>query len=113
MTRGVIVLTPFPFADLSSVKKRPALVVSSSHRAGNEIILAFIGTYKGHRLRADDLLLHNGAIAFVQSGLKVDSFVRLGKLLTVIDTILLGEIGQLPDELMLEIDEKLRHMLAL
>ena len=33
MTKGTIVLTPFPFTDLSTVKKRPAIIVSSSEKA--------------------------------------------------------------------------------
>ncbi|QII12999.1 hypothetical protein KsCSTR_36200 [Candidatus Kuenenia stuttgartiensis] len=32
MTKGTIVLTPFPFTDLSTVKKCPAVIVSSSEK---------------------------------------------------------------------------------
>jgi hypothetical protein len=44
MTRGKIVLTPFPFTDLSGGKVRPAVVVSNSLRGGADVILAFIST---------------------------------------------------------------------
>ncbi|KKO20220.1 MAG: hypothetical protein DCC43_05905 [Candidatus Brocadia sp.] len=32
MTKGTIVLTPFPFTDLSAIKRRPAVIVSSSEK---------------------------------------------------------------------------------
>jgi hypothetical protein len=42
LTRGSIVLAIYPFADLSSAKRWPALVVSASDRPGRDCILAFI-----------------------------------------------------------------------
>jgi hypothetical protein len=44
MRRGAVVLTPFPFTDLSGQKVRPALVVSRSDRGGRDVLLAFITT---------------------------------------------------------------------
>ena len=32
MTKGTIVLTPFPFTDLFTIKRRPAVIVSSSEK---------------------------------------------------------------------------------
>lgn len=38
-----IVLVPFPFTDLSTTKKRPALIVSpTEYNYGNEIVIAFV-----------------------------------------------------------------------
>jgi len=42
MKRGTVVLTPFPFTNLSGQKVRPAVVVSRSDRQGRDILLAFI-----------------------------------------------------------------------
>jgi hypothetical protein len=41
LKRGSVVLAIYPFTDLSSAKRRPALVVSASDRPGRDCILAF------------------------------------------------------------------------
>lgn len=39
---GAIVLTDFPFTDLSSVKRRPALVVSTNNARRCDVVVAYI-----------------------------------------------------------------------
>ena len=55
MKRGTVVLTPFPFTDLSGTKVRPAVVVSPSDRPGEDVILAFISSVKPPTLLPTDL----------------------------------------------------------
>ena len=51
MKRGTIILTPFPFTDLTKNKVRPALVVSSNKRNDNDVIIAFISSvFRSHKL---------------------------------------------------------------
>jgi hypothetical protein len=42
LKRGTIVLAIYPFTDLSSAKRRPALVVSATERPDRDCILSFI-----------------------------------------------------------------------
>ncbi len=79
MKRGTIVLTPYPFTDLSGQKVRPALVVSRSDRSGSDAVLAFITTYRGHTLLPTDMLIENSHPAFTQTGLKKSSVIKLDK----------------------------------
>ena len=55
MKRGTVVLTPFPFTDLSGQKVRPALVVSRSDRPDPDVLLAFITSKSPPTLASSDL----------------------------------------------------------
>lgn len=113
MKRGTIILTPFPFTDLSGQKVRPALTVSRSDRSGSDVILAFITRFQGGPLLATDLLLETTHADFARTGLKTSSVVKLDKLVTIEQSILLGELGSLSDELLRQVDQRLRHALEL
>ncbi|MBM4047228.1 MAG: type II toxin-antitoxin system PemK/MazF family toxin [Planctomycetes bacterium] len=111
MKRGAIVLTPFPFTDLSGRKVRPALVVSRSDRPGSDVVLAFISSYRGQPLLATDLFVENTHPDFGRTGLKATSVIKRDKLVTVDTSILLGELGELPFVLLREADTRLRYAL--
>jgi len=44
MKRGTIVLTQFPFTDLSSTKRRPAIIVSKVNEDKDDAIVEFISS---------------------------------------------------------------------
>jgi len=114
MKRGTIVLSPFPFTDLSGKKVRPALVVSRTDRPGSDVLLAFLTSYRSQSLLLpSDLLLLDSDPDFVLTGLKASALVKLDKLVTVEKSILLGELGELSPALMHQADNKLRHALGL
>lgn len=113
MKRGTLVLTPFPFTDLSGQKVRPAVVVSRSDRQGRDVLLAFITGQRPSVLSDTDLLIEDSHPDFRQTGLKKSSVIKLDKLVTVETSILLGELGELSVALLQAMDEKLRYALAL
>lgn len=113
MRRGTIVLTPFPFTDLSGQKVRPAVVVSRSDRPGRDVVLAFITSHRGQSLSPTDLLIEESHPDFRQTGLKTRSVVKLDKVVTVESAILLGELGELSAALLEQVDVKLRYALGL
>lgn len=113
MTRGTVVLTPFPFTDLSGRKVRPAVVVSRSDRSGSDVVLAFITTYHDGNLTNADLLIRRDDPDFQLTGLKVDSVVKCDKLVTIDSSVLLGELGTLSDTLLRKIDSGLKYALGL
>lgn len=113
MRRGTVVLTPFPFTDLSGRKVRPAVLVSRSDRTGSDVILAFITSHRDQELSAADLLVEQTDPDFAQTGLKVDSVIKCDKLVTVDTSVLLGEIGELSKHLIDELDQKLKYALEL
>jgi len=56
LKRGSVVLAIYPFTDLSSAKRRPALAVLATGRPGRDCILAFITSRTSH-IEATDLML--------------------------------------------------------
>ena len=112
MTRGTIVLTPFPFTDLSGQKTRPSVVVSGSRVRGEDIVIAFISSVM-RDVGETDLLISRDHPDFKVTGLKRDSIVRLGKLATISRKIVLGRLGDLPRDLLEDVNRKLRIALDL
>ena len=74
---GSIVLTRFPFTDLSGAKRRPALVVSRDNERRSDLIVCFI--ISTPRAGPDMASL----AAAPGTGLKVPSLVRYDKLATL------------------------------
>lgn len=111
MRRGTVVLTPFPFTDLSGARVRPAVIVSRSDRSGDDVVLAFVSSVIPPRPLPTDLVLDSSHPQFRETGLKVPSIVKCDKLATVQRGIILGELGQLSASLLRELDQRLRHAL--
>ena len=91
---GSIVLTRFPFTDLSGGKLRPALVVSRENSRRTDLVLAFI-TSKQQSANMPD------AAAILPSkanGPKVSSWVRFDKLATLENQVVAGKIGDAEPE---------------
>ena len=91
---GNVVLVPFPYADLSGGKMRPAVVVSADPQ-GPELILAFITSVMTNRSpRGAEVSLLHGDPEFRLSGLRADSLIRLDKLVTLSATIVSRRLGR-------------------
>ena len=86
---GSIVLTRFPFTDLSGAKRRPALVVSRDNERRSDLIVCFITS----TLRAGRDIASLAATP--RTGLKVPSVVRFDKLATLDRAVIAGKIGTL------------------
>ncbi|MFZ2303227.1 MAG: type II toxin-antitoxin system PemK/MazF family toxin [Minisyncoccia bacterium] len=85
--KGDIVVIPFPFSDLSKVKKRPAFVVSGL--SGDDVILCQI-TSKKTKDKYSILLLKTD---FAKGSLLVDSNIRPNRIFTADKSIILYKVG--------------------
>src|SRR5438270_13036050 len=91
--QGDVVLVPFPFADLTGQKIRPAVIVSSDPQ-GPELILAFITSVLTNRsTRGAEVELLRGDAEFPVAGLKADSLIRLDKLVTLSRGVISRRLG--------------------
>jgi mRNA interferase MazF len=114
MKHGKIVLTPFPFTDLTRNKVRPAVIVSSSLTNSKDVILAFISTvFDDSNLSPTDELLLATDTDFAVAGLKKSSVFKMDKLATIERSILLGEIGEVSADLQIRLNKKLKIALNL
>jgi mRNA interferase MazF len=87
---GSIVLTRFPFTDLSGDKRRPALVVSRDNDRRSDLIVCFITSVPRSGPDMAPLAATPG------TGLKVPSVVRFDKLATLDRTVIAGKLGDAP-----------------
>ncbi len=114
MKRRKIVLTPFPFTDLSRNKVRPALIISSTLTNNADVIVAFISTiFDASKLSPNDELILDTDTDFAATGLKKSSVFKMDKLATLERSILLGELGETSDALQTKLDKKLKIALGL
>jgi len=87
--KGDIVITPFPFSDLKSKIRRPALVVANLK--GEDLILCQI-TSKNH---PDPYQIILNKTDFSNGGLNIDSFIKPSILFTLRDSIILYRAGRI------------------
>ena len=89
--KGEVVVLPFPFSDLSSSKRRPALVIVPLQ--GDDVILCMI-TSKTVRDSNAIPLAHTD---FAGGGLPRSSYVRPNRLFTADSRIVIRSVGKLTD----------------
>jgi mRNA interferase MazF len=84
---GAIVLTAFPFTDLSASKRRPALVISTDNARRTDVVVAYI-TSATQAWRDSAPIDPTPA-----NGLKLSSRVRFDKIATIDKAIIAGRLG--------------------
>ena len=94
LTRGDIVLAAFPFADLSSTKRRPAVIIAVDTVRG-DFTLAFITSQQAASAGADEVTILPSHAEFPATGLTVSSKIRAGKLVTLAPRLLTRRLGRL------------------
>lgn len=110
MIKNSIVLVPFPFADFSVSKVRPALCLTSEIGKYNHVIIAFISSKIPEDLIDSDLLIKEHSEHAVGTGLTVDSVIRLHKMVTIPKTLIKRRLGSVTPILRIEINRKIRQL---
>jgi mRNA interferase MazF len=103
MNKGTIILTPFPFTDLSGHKVRPALILHN-HKSGEDCIAVFISSVIQKTKSPFDIKV----LPSDHNGLKVKSVIKVGKIATLQRKVVLGEVGMLESSILKEVDVKLK-----
>lgn len=90
--KGDVVVVPFPFSDLSSSKKRPALVLADLY--GDDIILCQITS----KTLNDEYSIELQNEDFEYGNLKQMSNIRPNRIFTADQNIVLYKVGSLKSE---------------
>jgi mRNA interferase MazF len=110
LTRGDIVLVPFPFTDLSGKKVRPALVVNV---AGDDVLVAFISSVLPAAPANTDWVLPTHHAEFGSTGLKAAAVFKLAKLVCLHRSLILRKLGHVTPSIQRELDKRLTRAIGL
>src|SRR5947209_3165687 len=113
MTRGKLVLVPFPFDDFSGGKVRPALCLTDPVGAFRHVVFAFLTSQVVSPLLDTDLPLDPSHPDFAPTGLRGPGTVRLHRLMTGASSLIRREPGSLSPTLQAEVHERLRTLFTL
>jgi mRNA interferase MazF len=108
MARGDIVLVPFPFTDFTGQKRRPALVVSPDGFDPEDLVLcAITSRIPGRPLRWDVSLQAQDLMDGVLPRLSV---VKVGKLFTMHQALIVGRFGRIRPQKLADILHALQRL---
>jgi mRNA interferase MazF len=94
LSKGDIVLTQFPFTDLSQTKLRPAVILWVD-LAKDEITLCFISSQNVNNLTSEEFAILDFDADFVKTGLRISSKVRVTRIATLNRLLVVRRLGQL------------------
>lgn len=112
--RGDIILIKFPFTDLTSMKVRPALVVSSDkyNNASNDAIFMLITSQISNAFM-EDLLVDTTHPEFSTTGLKKPSLFKVDRIVVLSKAIATRKLGEAGSQITSEISLRLKRVLDL
>ena len=103
---GDVVLVPFPYADFSKFKKRPALVVG--YFEFDNLILCQITS----KAQTSKIAIPLSDADFRKGSLSLDSYIRFDKLFTVEQQVLEGKVGSLKPTKYALVQSRIRDIFA-
>ena len=105
MKKGSIVLIPFPFTDLKGNKNRPAVVLYANEL---DVTVCFITTELKWQEEFDITITPTD-----KNGLKAISLIRVCKIATIDTDLVLGELGELTQIQIKDLNKSLINLLQL
>ena len=112
IARGDIALVAFPFTDLSTTKRRPAVVLWADP-AQTDFTLAFIGSQQIGRVGVGEIAVLPTHPEFALTGLGMPSKIRVTKLVTLARGLLKRWLGRLGPLLTADLDRTLIAALSI
>ncbi|MEI7843540.1 MAG: type II toxin-antitoxin system PemK/MazF family toxin [Gallionellaceae bacterium] len=108
---GQVVLTPFPYSDLSATKLRPVLMLRQASRFDDWLVCMVSSQLNQADANLDEIISPSDT-DFSNSGLKVPSVLRLSRLAVLDGSLLLGNIGAISEERLRSVRQRLANWVA-
>jgi mRNA interferase MazF len=109
---GQVVVFRFPQTDLGEGKLRPAVLLNKLPGEYDDWLVCMISSQTRQYISGFDESIQETDSDFVESGLKVASVVRIGRLAVISGEMLPGAIGRISDERMGRIKKNLLNWLS-
>jgi len=113
MTKGRIVLVPFPFDDMTASKVRPAVCLTNPIGPYRHVVVAFISSQMPAEVAATDVVLDTQRRDFGATGLRVASILRLHRMVTVTTALIRRDMGRLSPAWQEEVERKIAVLFGL
>lgn len=78
-----------------------------------DAVIAFISSKIPAGFSDTDIVINENPPSFKRAGLKVDSVIKLDKIATVLKDLIVGEIGELNEDLRKEVNQKLKKIMEI
>jgi mRNA interferase MazF len=91
MKFGDVILIPFPFAELTQLKVRPAVVIAETADSYHDIIVAAISSVVPETLSRNEVLIQPSKV----NGLRVESVIKVDRLVTTKRRNIIAEMGKI------------------
>jgi mRNA interferase MazF len=109
---GQVVVFRFPQTDLEEGKLRPALLLGKLPGEYDDWLICMISSQTRQHIAGFDEIMQENDDDFGESGLKVTSVIRVGRLAVVSGEILIGAIGQVSSERLNRVKKHLSDWLS-
>jgi len=108
---GQIALMPFPYTDLTSSKRRPVLLLRRLDQEHDDWLVCMISSKMHQYNQGFDRVILQEDPEFDETGLKVNSVIRLSRLAVLDGSLLLGQLGFVSDHRLAELKQTLSDWL--
>ena len=93
MTTGNIILVPFPFSELTNIKVRPAVVISTTKDKYENVIVSAISSVIPDSISANEIIIESNSV----NNLRVKSVLKVDRIVTIKKESVIAIIGSLSE----------------
>lgn len=93
MKTGNIILVPFPFSELTNIKVRPAVVISTTKDKYEDVIVSAISSVIPDSISANEIIIESNSV----NNLRVKSVLKVDRIVTIKKESVIAMIGSLSE----------------